>query len=785
VSRFSLRLPERTLGGYVPLFDHASPYVVLLKDGSALVVLQVDGLPVQTLDDDLVYRTRRSLNHALCGIATTAGLVLYSWTTRGFADSSCYPGGEFRSTFARNMDARYREKLFDRFLFLNRSYIGIMIRPPRLAGEWIGDQIGKRRRSRDVADEQPEERIRRLLRVTDILMGDLEAYKPRLLGLRESRGVVFSEVAEALAFAMTGVWRSVGLQAGRRLGDLFSERIIVGRESIEIRGPGRSSWAACFGARHLMHPCPPGVLDGFLSASFRSTVAQSFRFIGQADALSLMGRKQNRMLSANDRAHSQIAQLDDAMDDVQSGRMAMGDHGLVITTFTDDLAALSDVANSAWHVLQDAGAQVAREDDALEAAYFSMLPGNLRYRPRPGVVSTRNYASLASMHAYPAGEDQGHWGEPLALFRTTGGTPYRFHLHVNRVGNTFVFGESGSGKTALLGFLITQSERLGIQVVLWDKDRGLEILTRAVGGRYLTLRNPTGLAPLKALTDAPEDIHHLAQLARGLIRSTSGYILTPEEDRRLYLGLRAVMALPVSKRRLGEVRAFLGSSRTGAGAHLEKWCAGGEYGWVLDNDEDQVRLDAPVLGFDVTEFLTDPMVCGPVMTYLLHRTGKLDDGRRLLYIIDEGWRVVDIPAFADAAKDGLKTDRKKNAATIFATQSVRDALDSGIGETIREQCKTIIGFPIERPKRQDFRELKFSERECDIIEELQPGTGQFLLSQGRRSIVAQLPLRGLTDEIAVLSGNETNVRLLDELRSEVGDDPERLIEAFQQNRRAA
>ena len=60
-------------------------------------------------------------------------------------------------------------------------------------------------------------------------------------------------------------------------------------------------------------------------------------------------------------------------------------------------------ATRTWQVLQNAGAQVAREDMALEPAYFTMLPGNAEKRPRPGTISTWNYASLAGMHAFPAG----------------------------------------------------------------------------------------------------------------------------------------------------------------------------------------------------------------------------------------------------------------------------------------------------------------------------------------------------------------------------------------------
>ena len=335
------------------------------------------------------------------------GLELHSWVCRGYADASLYPTGEFSNAFTRRLDQKYRKQLLGNNLYLNRTYLGLVLRPAKFAGDWGDDYIPSR--SRDSMDETPVDRIKRLVRIADIVEGDLEPYQPRRLGLREKNGRTFSEIAEALVFAMTGVWRSVGLQAHRRIGMLFSEMTICGDETIEIRTPGQSSWAACFGAKRMMWNCPPGVLDGFLKTEFRSTIYQSFRILQMNQTLTRMSCKQNRMLSAGDRAHSQIKELDAAQDEIQSGRMILGDYSLVVTAFADELNDMPSVANTAWHTLQDAGAQVAREDDALEAAYYSMLL-NTNLRPRPGAATSYNFASLAGMHSFPAGAETGAWG---------------------------------------------------------------------------------------------------------------------------------------------------------------------------------------------------------------------------------------------------------------------------------------------------------------------------------------------------------------------------------------
>ena len=782
---FSFRPAGRLLSEYIPLFGHVEDGVVVHHDDSALAMFEVDGLPWETLEPEQARAQWSRLNRTWCNIATD-GLVIGHLVCRGLCDPSVYPEGEFHSPYAARLDARYRARLLDGRLYRNRTLFVVQLRSPRYAGEWVGHQID-RRKQREIDDEPPQERIERLNRLCDLLMTELAAYRPRRLGVREARGRLFSEIAEAILFAMTGVWRPVGMPAGRRLSSIFSERIIIGRETIEIRGPGRSAYAACFGMLEYPQRTPPGIFDAFLASSYRCTIAQSFRFMPRAVAITLMNRKQNRMVGAGDRAYSQIAELDRAMDDVQSGRMVMGDHGLTVTVFCDDIASMGELATAAWRDLADGGPAVAREDKALEAAYFFMIPGNTRFRPRPGVLSSRNYAAMAPMHAYPSGDRTGYWGGPLMLLRTIGGTPYWVHLHVNGVGNAFICGEVGSGKTALATAITCQAERLGAQVVYIDKDRGAEICIRALGGRYLQLRNPTNLAPLKALDSTPDDLNFLWQLICGLIVTGGEYTMTPEEERRLSVGLRAVMSLPREKRWLGEIRAFLGPSNSGAGARLEKWCApSGELAWVIDNEQDDIRLDANTLGFDVTTFLDDKVARGPIMAVLFNRLERLVDGRRIIFIIDEGWRVVDEAAFAAAINNAFKTYRKLNAPVIFLTQSPRDGLKSAIGHTLREQSPTIACFANNRAIAEDYCEggLGLTPREFEIVRQLQPGSGVFLLKQGNRSVVAHLPLEGMDDDLAVLSGNERNVVLLDQARAEVGDDdPVRLIARFHELRR--
>jgi type IV secretion system protein VirB4 len=50
-----------------------------------------------------------------------------------------------------------------------------------------------------------------------------------------------------------------------------------------------------------------------------------------------------------------------------------------------------------------------------------------------------------------------------------------------------------------------------------------------------------------------------------------------------------------------------------------------------------------------------------------------------------------------------------------------------------------------------------------------------LIKHGKDSVVARLNLSGLPELLTVLAGRERTVRLLDDLRAQLGDDPARWL----------
>jgi len=330
--------------------------------------------------------------------------------------------------------------------------------------------------------------------------------------------------------------------------------------------------------------------------------------------------------------------------------------------------------------------------------------------------------------------------------------------------------------------------RQGVTQVVFDKDRGLEILVRALGGTYLPLKNgvPTGFNPLQ-LAPTPPNVEFLKDWLRSLVRGTAPLSIREESD--LDHALLGVLALDPPARRLSRLIEFTDATRAeGIQARLARWCESthGPYAWVFDNPQDSLveKLSGRALfGVDVTEFLDNALTRSPVTLYLFHVVRTLLDGRKFVCWMDEFWRLLADPAFESFAKDGPKTWRKLNAVMCLATQSASDVLDSAISRTIIEQTPTKILFPNPDANAGEYMDgFGLSEREFNLIkEQLEPGSRMFLIKQGHYSIVCELDLKGFDAELKVMSGRASAIEELYRIMNDVGPDPAKWLPVFQGN----
>jgi type IV secretion system protein VirB4 len=155
---------------------------------------------------------------------------------------------------------------------------------------------------------------------------------------------------------------------------------------------------------------------------------------------------------------------------------------------------------------------------------------------------------------------------------------------------------------------------------------------------------------------------------------------------------------------------------------LASYCIGGPWGRLLDAESERLG-EASVQAFE-TEGLVGAGSAAAVLSYLFHRIEGRLDGSPTLIIIDEGWLVLDSPAFAAQLREWLKTLRKKNASVVFATQSLADIETSAIAPAIIESCPTRIFLPNERAAEPQiasiYERFGLNARQIEILSRATP-----------------------------------------------------------------
>ncbi|PJG45626.1 transporter [Sphingobium sp. LB126] len=772
---------------FLPYARHINDQMIVLDSGAIMLSFELQGRAFESADVRDLNDWHAKLNGMLRNLHDDR---LSIWTHLVRARVEQYPGGNFRSKFARDLDAAYFGRINRERMFINRFFVTLLVRPSAHGADKLIHLFRSKGRNDAAANAVDQDLIEFLedkARDFEKLMARCE---PRRLAIYGQCGLKFSEPLEVTEMVMTGRYRRVPIIRGHLGSALYRQRVIFGGETVEVRDADRSSFGGIFGIREYPAFTTPRQFESLLAVDFGFVLTQSFTFLGRATAAERFRLRQRQMENADDRAISQMHDLVDAADDLMSNRFVLGDHHFTLAVYGGSLKSLRDHMSIARAALADTGMVAAREGAALEAAYWSQLVGNFAWRARPAPITSLNFAAFSPFHTYPAGHATGnHWGDAIALLKTSARSPYFFSFHKRDVGHTMVIGPTGGGKTVLLNFLMAQAEKTGARQIFIDKDRGAQIFVLASGGSYLTLANgaPTGFAPLKALSDTAEDRAWLSLWIRQLVR-VEGRAISVQEEKRIDDGIAAVMKLPPAARSLDALRTMLGmADEGGVGARLEKWTSRGALGWVFDNATDEMTLDARFIGFDMTDFLDNADIRAPLMLYLFHRIDKLLTGERTMIVIDEFWKALGDNAFRSFAQDGLKTYRKRNALMVFATQSPGDALKSDISHSILEQVATKIMLPNPNGQRRDYIDgFSMTEAEFALIrEELSQESHKFLVKQGHDSVVVELDLTGLDNELAVLSGRAETTAVACEVIAEHGPDPAVWLPIFHQRRRSS
>ncbi|OQW45535.1 MAG: conjugal transfer protein TrbE [Proteobacteria bacterium SG_bin6] len=430
-------------------------------------------------------------------------------------------------------------------------------------------------------------------------------------------------------------------------------------------------------------------------------------------------------------ASNKAADADMALQELGADHAGIAYVTATVTVWDRDPALAAEKLRLVEKVIQGRDFTCTIEGMNAIEAWLGSLPGHVYANVRQPPISTLNLAHLIPLSAVWAGAERDeHFGDvPLLYGKTEGSTPFRLSLHVGDVGHSLIVGPTGAGKSVLLALMALQFRRYpGSQIFAFDFGGSIRAAALGMGGDWQDLggalsadeddNTAVALQPL-ARIDNPGERAWAAEWLAAMFAG-EGVHVDPAAKEHLWSALTSLASAPPPERTLTGLAVLLQSQELKQA--LSPYLVGGPWGRLLDAEQERLG-EAPVQAFE-TEGLIGASSAAAVLAYLFHRIEGRLDGSPTMIIIDEGWLVLDSPAFAAQLREWLKTLRKKNASVIFATQSLADIETSAIAPTIIESCPTRIFLPNERAAEPQiakvYERFGLNDRQIEILSRATP-----------------------------------------------------------------
>lgn len=777
---------ECSIAEFIPFSSHLTNDVISTKNGDLVKVFKLHGTSFETKGEEELLAAHARLNSLYKGLSEN-NISLWSHLVRRKVKSTME--GSFPDHFSEHFDKCYNKTFGDNVL-VNELYITVVMRND--------SSITKKTFSFKKTKARLEKKINEFQQICQRVESNLSDYEVITLSVKDN----ISQPLTLFNYLLTGLWKPIKKPVGEIFNAIGNARIVIEHDLIELQNIEQTKFLQGLDIKEYCNESSSDMFSDILYADFELILTQSFSIFPKKIGANFLKNRQQRMSSAGDSAINQVVALSEARNDLADGHFSFGEYHFSLLVIADSKVETQKNLIECSKILSNQDILTSNISIATDAAFFAQLPSNWAYRPRVVGVTSRNFASFSPFYNFLIGKLDGNpWGDAVTRLKTMSGHPFFFNFHYTLngennfgdhvAGNTRMIGMTGSGKTVALGLLYCQSQKFAHQnqfsAVFFDKDRGAEVMIRALGGTYLRVGNgvPTGFNPFH-MSPTKSNIAFLKRLVRYLVESPQ-FPITPSEEEVISRAVDTVMNSNSSAlKRMSGVYQNITSGiskdeiQSSIKLRLKKWCQGGEFGWVFDNPLDELDFNITRnIGIDGTDFLDNDDVRTPISLYLLHRMEEIIDGRRFIYFMDEAWKWVNDDAFSEFVGNKQLTIRKQNGLGVFATQLPSSLLDSPQGAALVQSCSTEIYLPNPKAVKDEYvNGFGLTEKEFEVVKSLGEKSRLCLIKQGDNSALCSLAMPNMGDELTILSAGTKELPLFDQAIEEVGDKPVDWIPVF-------
>ncbi len=453
--------------------------------------------------------------------------------------------------------------------------------------------------------------------------------------------------------------------------------------------------------------------------------------------------QQNEDILIDESKEAQVRELGEALKELEIKGNYFGQYSLTVVLFDKDLARIETAVSEFYKHFSVCDAQLYEESYNLFNSYLATVPGNYAFNLRSLLILNTNYADYSFLFTLHSGNKLNPHlkQEYLAVLETNHRTPYYLNLHYKDTAHSVILGRTGSGKSFLLNFLITNLQKYDPHTFIFDLGGSFEHLTRLFDGTYVKVGPHTREFTINpfCLPKNKQNLDFLALLIKVLADSHAGDALSMDEEQDLYLQIENLYSVEPELRTLG---VLVNTLPRPVSLRLKKWTAGGQFGSLFDNVHDTVTFSR-FQCFDFQGMQQYPQILEPLLFYILHRANQVITNHEIsdvfkVFLIDEAWIFFKNARIRAYIIEALKTWRKQNAAMILSTQSLDELRKSDIVDVVIESCATKIFLANPDMDCGLYRnQFHLNEKEIALISTLVPKR-QFLIKNQEVAKVANL-----------------------------------------------
>ena len=501
----------------------------------------------------------------------------------------------------------------------------------------------------------------------------------------------------------------------------------------------------------------PGILSSLAELSIEYRWSSRFIFMDQHESVKHLEKYRKKWRqkvrgffdqvfntgkgSVDSDAVDMVADAGSAIAEVNSGLVAYGYYTSVIILMGENREKLEASARRVEKSINRLGFTARTETINTVDAYLGSLPGHGVENVRRPLMNTLNLSDLlptstiwtgspkAPCDMYPANSPA------LMHCVTNGSTPFRLNLHVRDLGHTFMFGPTGAGKSTHLSMIAAQLRRYpNMSIYAFDKGMSMYPLTSAVGGLHFEVgadNDNLSFCPLQFLETKGDRTWAMDWI--DTILALNGVATTPGQ--RNEIG-HAIQSMHESgAKTLSEFSLTIQDESIREA--IRQYTVDGSMGHLLDADEDGLKL-SDFTTFEIEELMNlGDKFALPVLLYLFRRIERNLKGQPAAIILDEAWIMLGHPVFKEKIREWLKVLRKANCLVLMASQSLSDAVNSGILDVIVESTATKIFLPNIYARDDEtsalYRRMGLNSRQIEIIASAIPKRQYYYVSEsGRR-----------------------------------------------------